>query len=121
MCTVEVRHTTDVTCSPADLDLRCILSCPCAQVYSLAKPGTPLHSGYAKLTRQTTSVACFPDGSGFLEGSTEGRVAVNYLSPEQRSREFSFKAHRCAVHRLHQQRLICMCVDPLLVPAKPQG
>ena len=66
------------------------------QVFDLRKPAAPLHAGHAKLTRQLTCVACFPDGSGYLEGSVEGRIAVNHLNAAERGRDFSFKAHRHA-------------------------
>ena len=69
---------------------------PDVQVFDLRKPAAPLQSGNAKLTRQLTCVACFPDGSGWLEGSIEGRVAVNHLDTASRTQDFSFKAHRCA-------------------------
>lgn len=45
---------------------------------------------------QIRCVKFFPGGAGFVLGSAEGRVAVEYIdpSPEIQSQKYSFKCHR---------------------------
>ena len=38
----------------------------------------------------------FPDKSGYLVGSVEGRVAVHHVEDALQSKNFTFKCHRCA-------------------------
>lgn len=41
------------------------------------------------------SVCCFPDTTGYLVGSIEGRVAVNHVDEAVASQKnFTFKCHR---------------------------
>uniref|UniRef100_A0A7R9XVW1 Anaphase-promoting complex subunit 4 WD40 domain-containing protein n=1 Tax=Prasinoderma coloniale TaxID=156133 RepID=A0A7R9XVW1_9VIRI len=46
------------------------------------------------LKYQTRCVSCFPDQTGFLVGSIEGRVAVHHVEDSQQGRNFTFKCHR---------------------------
>jgi len=45
---------------------------------------------------QTRCISASPDGRGFVVGSTEGRVAVEYLAEDEggQSRKYAFKCHR---------------------------
>lgn len=54
----------------------------------------PSHQFSSPLKMQTRSLSIFPDRSGFVLGSVEGRGAVRYI--ENESRNFSFKCHRSA-------------------------
>lgn len=49
------------------------------QVINLKNPGTVFESRASPLKWQTRVVACFPDASGFVVGSIEGRCAFVYL------------------------------------------
>ena len=49
------------------------------------------------LKNETTSLACFPDGSGFAIGSIEGRVGLKnalYDGLDRKIDDFNFKCHR---------------------------
>lgn len=46
------------------------------------------------LKYQTRCVTAFPDQSGFLVGSIEGRVAVQHVEDAQATKNFTFKCHR---------------------------
>lgn len=50
----------------------------------------------SSLKHQTRTVACFPDGKGYVLSSIEGRVAVEYFdpSPDVQSQKYAFKCHR---------------------------
>lgn len=65
-------------------------------VYDLRSPAQPLQRRESSLMHQTRSVACSPDGTNYVVGSIEGRVAVEYLdpSPEAQARRYAFKCHR---------------------------
>jgi len=43
---------------------------------------------------QSRAVACFIDQSGFAVGSSEGRVAFQYIEDRDSSKNFAFKCHR---------------------------
>ncbi|OZJ05074.1 hypothetical protein BZG36_02088 [Bifiguratus adelaidae] len=43
---------------------------------------------------QTRAVSCFPDGTGFVLGSIEGRAAVQYVDEQKQSQNFTFKAFK---------------------------
>lgn len=65
-------------------------------VYDLTKPQQPYKSLQSPLKWQTRCVACFPDKSGYLIGSIEGRVAVQHVDDSQamQQKNFTFKCHR---------------------------
>lgn len=50
----------------------------------------------SSLKFQTRCIGCFPNKQGYVLGSIEGRVAVEYLdpSPEIQKRKYAFKSHR---------------------------
>ena len=49
------------------------------QVYDLNNPSAPFKQLQSPLKYQTRTVAAFPDKSGYLIGSIEGRVAVQHV------------------------------------------
>jgi len=63
------------------------------------------------LKYQTRCVTAFPDKTGYLVGSIEGRVAVQHVEDSLASKNFTFKCHRkddaihavnaCAFHPVH--------------------
>ena len=64
-------------------------------------PSLPLYPSQSEFKRipsplkyQTRCVATFPDRSGYLVGSIEGRVAVHHVDDSQQARNFTFKCHR---------------------------
>lgn len=61
-------------------------------VYNLTQPQTPYKSLQSPLKWQTRCVACFPDRTGYLVGSIEGRVAVQHVEDQvAKERNFTFK------------------------------
>ena len=67
------------------------------QIFNLANPQTPWKTEMSPLKFQTRCVACFPDAKGYLLGSVEGRVAVQYVDdppPPAKGDSFTFKCHR---------------------------
>lgn len=64
------------------------------QIFNLSNPQTPYRSIQSPLKYQTRCVATFPDKSGYLIGSIEGRVAVNHVEDSLASKNFTFKCHR---------------------------
>ena len=82
-----------------------VLVAACAEkhilVYNLTNPQTPYkHLGPAgqeaqsPLKHQIRCAAVFPDRTGFLVGSIEGRVAVQHVEAHNSSKNFTFKCHR---------------------------
>lgn len=63
-------------------------------VYNLAAPQTEYKRIVSPLKFQTRCVATFPDKTGFLVGSIEGRVAVQHIEEAQQAKNFTFKCHR---------------------------
>ena len=63
-------------------------------IYNLASPQQPFKVIESPLRHQSTTVACFPDQSGFALGSIEGRVAIQYVQDQSASKNFAFKCHR---------------------------
>lgn len=55
------------------------------QIINLKNPGAIFESRISPLKWQTRVVACFPDASGFVVGSIEGRCAFVYLDPKNAS------------------------------------
>mmetsp|Transcript_5915 Transcript_5915/g.15190 ORF Transcript_5915/g.15190 Transcript_5915/m.15190 type:complete len:358 (-) Transcript_5915:105-1178(-) len=64
------------------------------QVFNLTAPQTVFKSLASPLKYQTRCLTCFPDKSGYLVGSIEGRVAVQHIDDNQASKNFTFKCHR---------------------------
>jgi len=64
------------------------------QIFNLANPQTPYKQLLSPLKYQTRCVAAFPDRSGYLVGSIEGRVAVQHVEENLSSKNFTFKCHR---------------------------
>jgi len=81
------------------------------QVFNLNSPQSVYKQIVSPLKYQTRCVAAFPDKSGYLVGSIEGRVAVQHVEENQAGRNFTFKCHRdqdqiyavnaCAFHPVH--------------------
>jgi mRNA export factor len=81
-------------------------------VFNLAQPQQPYKQLVSPLKWQTRCVACFPNKSGYLVGSIEGRVAVHHVEDSVgQTSNFTFKCHRddsdiypvnsCAFHPQH--------------------
>eukprot|EP00127_Corallochytrium_limacisporum_P005846 Clim_evm11s213 gene=Clim_evmTU11s213 len=69
----------------------------------LASEPTPVFRKVSPLKHQTRSVALFPNRHGYAIGSVEGRVAVEYMTPEVTAKlnlshdpkkNYAFKGHR---------------------------
>ena len=54
----------------------------------------PWQDRLSNLKFMARDVACNPDGSGFATSSIEGRVSVEYFSPERDEEKYAFKCHR---------------------------
>ena len=63
-------------------------------VYNMQNPTQPYKQLYSPLKYQTRCIAAFPDQSGDLVGSIEGRVAVQHVEDNMKSANFTFKCHR---------------------------
>ena len=64
------------------------------QIFNLSNPQVPYKQLLSPLKYQTRCVATFPDRSGYLVGSIEGRVAVQHVEDNLQSKNFTFKCHR---------------------------
>ncbi|KAK9827320.1 hypothetical protein WJX81_004742 [Elliptochloris bilobata] len=64
------------------------------QVYNLTSPQQAYKDLESPLKFQTRCVTCFPDTSGYLLGSIEGRVAVHHVEDGLQQKNFTFKCHR---------------------------
>lgn len=64
-------------------------------IYNLTSPQAPYKTLQSQLKWQTRCVSCFPDKTGYLVGSIEGRVAVQHVEDAvAQSKNFTFKCHR---------------------------
>jgi cell cycle arrest protein BUB3 len=65
-------------------------------VWDLRNMNYVLQKRESSLKFQTRVVGCFPNKQGYVLGSIEGRVAVEYLDPstEVQKRKYAFKSHR---------------------------
>lgn len=65
-------------------------------IYDIRNPTSPLQIRESGLKYQTRSLKCMPDGSGYAQGSIEGRVAIEYFdpSPKIQAQKYAFKCHR---------------------------
>ena len=64
------------------------------QIFHLNTPQTVVKELESPLKFQTRCITCFPDSTGYLVGSIEGRVAVHHVDDSQQSKNFTFKCHR---------------------------
>mmetsp|Transcript_2007 Transcript_2007/g.7184 ORF Transcript_2007/g.7184 Transcript_2007/m.7184 type:complete len:345 (+) Transcript_2007:213-1247(+) len=63
-------------------------------IINLQNPQQIFQQIQSPLKFQTRCIATFPDKTGYLLGSVEGRVAVQYVQPELSNKNFTFKCHR---------------------------
>ncbi|KAI8910802.1 mitotic checkpoint protein BUB3-like protein [Gorgonomyces haynaldii] len=63
-------------------------------VYDLRNLGEPLQKRESSLKHMTRRVSVLPEGSGFLTGCIEGRIAVDYLNTGDQHKKYAFKCHR---------------------------
>lgn len=63
-------------------------------VYDLATSPTLLCEKESLLKFSLRSIAAFTDGNGYVVGSIEGRVGVEYISSSEQEKPFSFRCHR---------------------------
>lgn len=64
-------------------------------MFNLSNPGAVYKQLQSPLKYQTRCIAAFPDKTGYLVGSIEGRVAVHHVEDNLQSKNFTFKCHRC--------------------------
>ncbi|KAJ1723428.1 mitotic spindle checkpoint protein Bub3 [Coemansia erecta] len=62
-------------------------------IYDVRKLDRPLETRDSSLKFPTRCIKIMPDGNGFVCGSVEGRVAVEYLEGSSKS-NYAFKCHR---------------------------
>uniref|UniRef100_A0A7S2HTA8 Anaphase-promoting complex subunit 4 WD40 domain-containing protein n=1 Tax=Octactis speculum TaxID=3111310 RepID=A0A7S2HTA8_9STRA len=62
--------------------------------YDIRNLSQPEFSRESSLKYQTRCIRAFPDGEGFALSSIEGRVAIEYFSPEAEAKKYAFKCHR---------------------------
>jgi len=64
-------------------------------VWDLRNMASPLQKRESSLKYQTRCLACFPNKTGYVMSSIEGRVAVEYLDQvESQLKKYAFKCHR---------------------------
>ena len=63
-------------------------------IFNLQNPQKPVAVRDSPLKQQIRAIACFTNGQGFLVGSIEGRVGVQYMRPPPGKKNFAFKCHR---------------------------
>jgi len=65
-------------------------------VWDLRSMSCPQQKRESSLKYQTRCLSCFPNKTGYVLSSIEGRVAVEYLDPaaEAQKRKYAFKCHR---------------------------
>ncbi|CAK4082190.1 unnamed protein product [Aphanomyces euteiches] len=61
-------------------------------LYDIRRGGDPIREMESPLKYQIRCIKLFPDGQGFVIGSTEGRVALEYVDPDRKG--YSFRCHR---------------------------
>lgn len=67
----------------------------CVHIYDARRLGQPLERRESSLKHQVRAVAVGVDGSSYVSGSVEGRVAVEYFdAPENERSRYAFKCHR---------------------------
>ncbi|OWB50095.1 hypothetical protein B5S27_g1642 [[Candida] boidinii] len=60
-------------------------------IRNLSKPLSIRENGFKY---QTRSLKCMPNGDGFIQGSIEGRVSVEYFDQHKNQDSYAFKCHR---------------------------
>lgn len=82
---------------------RLIVGCADRQiwVWDLRNLSAPAEKRQSSLKFQTRCIKLFPDDTGFATASIEGRVAIDYFSPDEQSRKYAFKCHRATVDGVH--------------------
>jgi cell cycle arrest protein BUB3 len=63
-------------------------------IFDLRKLGQPVQSRESSLKNQTRTVCCMPNDRGFVIGSVDGRVAVEYFDDKENENKYAFKCHR---------------------------
>lgn len=65
-------------------------------LYDTRKPDTPVQRRESSLKYQTRCVRLFPDATGFVCSSIEGRVAVEWIEATEaaQAKKYAFKCHR---------------------------
>ncbi|KAI8819489.1 WD40-repeat-containing domain protein [Fimicolochytrium jonesii] len=68
-------------------------------VYDIRNMKETLQPRESSLKFMTRVLRCMPNGEGFVSGSIEGRIAVEYFDPskESQARKYAFKCHRQVV------------------------
>ncbi|XP_058054071.1 mitotic checkpoint protein BUB3-like isoform X2 [Anopheles bellator] len=71
-------------------------------IWDLRHMGNYTERRESSLKYQTRSVRCFPNKEGYVMGSIEGRVAVEFfdVSPEVQAKKYAFKCHRGKVNNV---------------------
>ncbi|KAJ2549082.1 RNA export factor gle2, partial [Coemansia sp. RSA 1933] len=72
-------------------------------IFNLSNPTTPFETAESPLKWQTRTVSCFTTGDGYAIGSIEGRVGIQYVDPNKKDRNFSFKCHRDSTKTIETQ------------------
>ncbi|KAJ1971387.1 RNA export factor gle2 [Dimargaris xerosporica] len=63
-------------------------------IYDLSNPTTPFQTIQSPLKWQTRVISCLVDASGYMLGSIEGRVAIQYIQTKDQGNNFTFRCHR---------------------------
>ena len=66
-------------------------------IYDLRDLSRPLVNRECLLKYNTRSMCSLPNGDGFIIGSIEGRVGVEYLVDSSTQKPFSFRCHRNSI------------------------
>lgn len=70
----------------------------------LRKPSEPVQQRESSLKGQTRCVSQMPSGSGYVQGSVEGRVSVEYYNAaaEYQKRKYAFKCHHSVANGIER-------------------
>lgn len=60
----------------------------------LARPNVIAKTSPSPLKWQTRCISCFPNGTGYVIGSIEGRASIQYVEEKRVQESFTFKCHR---------------------------
>lgn len=63
-------------------------------IFDIRKPTTPYRVVETPLKQQLRSIANFPDQTGFIVASIEGRCAIQHVLEKDNGKNFAFKCHR---------------------------
>jgi len=69
------------------------------QIFDTRSLPAPAQTRESSLKFQTRCIRMFPDGEGFAVSSIEGRVAIEFVAPDEDSqkKKYAFKCHRAKV------------------------